>query len=555
MAGGNKRKGKGGRIFWLIVIVGLFLYVREKNSELSAWLSVNSARQETKEPGDELEDTLQKLQQMQEALDEMDSVQESAEEEEPHWALKGKGGGVCNELTGEVVITFFFVDEPDYKWTDEARSNVKKDYANSINSIMEDAVAYGVALNVNTYFKNASVATNMERSEYRASVEEVMKNSALPAVDQFSESVSTSLGAKEAPVIFCYNKPGRCFAAMRYDKGVGGEYAIMYAEGTSVYTFKHELYHVFGAQDLYGSGGVNMEGVNEIAARYWPDSIMLNSSEGAGKTDPLTAYVLGWTAEPSEDVKLFLQETEGLSEEQLEDKSNIVGDYGTEENAHGVYTGSFKNGLRDGSGRMEYTDGAVYDGNWKNGSWNGYGEWLGADGSSHIGTWEEGLAHGQGKHIYADGGCYEGDFVLGKREGRGKYTYPDGAVYEGAWIQNERTGYGKLAYPNSAVYEGDWLEGKQHGHGKMQYADGAVYEGNFHEGYVTGYGHFTYTDGSSYQGDFVSGERHGSGTYYYSNGACYEGQWQNGERHGYGKMTYANGTAREGNWNQGQFAD
>ena len=66
----------------------------------------------------------------------------------------------------------------------------------------------------------------------------------------------------------------------------------------------HELFHQFGAIDLY-----NQEGVEKVALKYFPNSDMLTVSH---VIDDLTAYLVGWTDTLSAKAQKFLKETEGL---------------------------------------------------------------------------------------------------------------------------------------------------------------------------------------------------------------------------------------------------
>lgn len=72
------------------------------------------------------------------------------------------------------------------------------------------------------------------------------------------------------------------------------------------------------------------------------------------------------------------------------------------------YSGGFKDGKKNGQGKLTRDNGNVYEGEFKDGNYNG-----------------------QGKLTYADGGVYEGDFKDGTFNGQGKLTYANGTVYEG----------------------------------------------------------------------------------------------------------------------------
>ena len=68
----------------------------------------------------------------------------------------------------------------------------------------------------------------------------------------------------------------------------------------------HELLHLFGAIDLYD---YDNEGVRAIAEQFFPDSVMMKPTY---VIDELTAYLIGWTKQPSPKVLQFLARTKGL---------------------------------------------------------------------------------------------------------------------------------------------------------------------------------------------------------------------------------------------------
>ena len=110
------------------------------------------------------------------------------------------------------------------------------------------------------------------------------------------------------------------------------------------------------------------------------------------------------------------------------------------------YNGTYKNGLKDGKGKLVWKDGQFYDGQWKDGKRNGFG-----------------------KEIYGDHDSYEGYFKDNIRSGHGKYTWASGAQYVGNFENGDQNGKGTFFYkPTSNIfkYEGDFLNDQNHGNGK-----------------------------------------------------------------------------------------
>jgi hypothetical protein len=77
----------------------------------------------------------------------------------------------------------------------------------------------------------------------------------------------------------------------------------------------HELLHLYGAQDFY-----LIDEVKEAAEIYLPCSVM-GSDEQVVKTDDLTAYIVGWTAELSGSALQFLDATAHLT---MQDKYDAL---------------------------------------------------------------------------------------------------------------------------------------------------------------------------------------------------------------------------------------
>ncbi len=61
------------------------------------------------------------------------------------------------------------------------------------------------------------------------------------------------------------------------------------------------------------------------------------------------------------------------------------------------------------------------------------GTWRSTRGDVYEGEWRDGHKDGKGKLTTADGDVYEGQFKGGKREGEGIERMAGGDVYEGQW--------------------------------------------------------------------------------------------------------------------------
>lgn len=112
----------------------------------------------------------------------------------------------------------------------------------------------------------------------------------------------------------------------------------------------------------------------------------------------------------------------------------------------------------------------TYTGEWKDGKPNGYGElkmiqdvppyWEPGDRLS--GSFVDGLLNGTGKYTGASGGSYNGSFKNGLKNGYGVFIYSDGAKYEGYFKDGEYNGEGTLTF-NGDVWKGTWSNGEFQG--------------------------------------------------------------------------------------------
>ena len=66
-------------------------------------------------------------------------------------------------------------------------------------------------------------------------------------------------------------------------------------------------------------------------------------------------------------------------------------------NENVIWSGSTKNGLADGYGKIVWSDGVVYEGTCCNGEPEGDGSITWNNGDVYKGGWKGGLRHGQGK--------------------------------------------------------------------------------------------------------------------------------------------------------------
>ena len=88
------------------------------------------------------------------------------------------------------------------------------------------------------------------------------------------------------------------------------------------------------------------------------------------------------------------------------------------------YEGYFVNNKFEGNGHMVYSEDPAqkkrdYKGTWKNGMREGYGKMTWKSGARYDGYWFMDMRQGQGKYFWSDGSWYLGEFKINHRHGIG----------------------------------------------------------------------------------------------------------------------------------------
>ena len=419
-----------------------------------------------------------------------------------HVLIGSRDKGISATLTGNVLITVIFVNDPTSTWTAEKMASTKAGDAAMTAEVLAEAAGYGVDLNITVEYRQATVGTT-EDIDRTAWSEQIMASAGLGSVATASAELERSRGVKEAPILFYLNTTDRAYALP--NDGQTTEYAIIWNCGSDTITYRHELYHLFGAADYYFP-----KAVEESALRYYPNSTMLTGENAV--TDNLTAYLIGWKDTLTNDALAFLQETAHLTAEYVE-----------QEHAKEIYTGYVENWERNGYVITGYLD--------------------------------MGVLEGQGKVVEPNGNWKEGLFEYGIFvRGRCKILYENGILYEGEIDQGAYNGQGTIVWAGGDTYTGQWKDGQYHGNGKITYANGGWSEGVFENGTLAnGRCKAIYEDGTRYEGDMVNGAFDGQGTIVWASGDSYTGSFVNGQFHGYGTYIWADGNSVSGTWNNGEF--
>lgn len=390
--------------------------------------------------------------------------------------------GSCRMLRGDITVSVILVGNEDAPWTLPAIGTLHTIVDEALATMETEAAAYNVPLALTPVYYRITAGTDPDEPNW-------LEN-ALSAITDLE------YGALQGkPLLFAMNVDGRSFART----GMDHEHVIFYMERDAG-TVRHELLHLFGAEDFYFH-----DEVEAAAERYFANSVMINS-ESYSVTDPLTAYLVGWVDEPDEVASAFLDEIAHLTNSEVEEARSADQETGTGvfERENGMYYGMLESGCYNGQGLLEWTSGMSYVGDW---AWNNF--------------------EGRGTLTWPDGDYYTGDFNDDKRTGKGTYVWTSGMTYTGDFIDGQRTGTGTLTWPGGDSYTGDFVSGKRTGKGTFTWSNGKSYTGEFLEDAITGTGMMTFANGDIYLGQFENGSLHGMGTMYYADGTVKTGKWEN----------------------------
>ena len=96
---------------------------------------------------------------------------------------------------------------------------------------------------------------------------------------------------------------------------------------------------------------------------------------------------------------------------------------------------------------MLYADSDIekqYKGEWNDDKRHGHGELIYRNGDKYVGYFKEGMKNGKGRIIYSEHPLYEeydGDWIEDKREGHGTLKLKNGGVYQGDFLNDMYNGF------------------------------------------------------------------------------------------------------------------
>ena len=218
-----------------------------------------------------------------------------------HPLLCYRQGGNVHQLRGNILITVYLVTDKKTAWTAAAEADYRSAHNEAIRDMEQEALRRKIPLRIHTIYKQIQVDYTCTVSESDWDWSDKMEAICLP---------DSAPGYDERPVILVVNKKLRSHAYPRekvngIPMSTAREYCVIghnfrYFSGR---TIRHELFHLFGAPDLY-----TPQSVKGPASRLLPGSIMNDGNI----TDALTAYCIGWTDTLSPEALIVLWETRNL---------------------------------------------------------------------------------------------------------------------------------------------------------------------------------------------------------------------------------------------------
>ena len=222
-----------------------------------------------------------------------------------------KGQGDCVEMTGTVMLVVVFVTDTISRWDEASMEASKKGFEDACDSLETAAAGYGAQLDMSITYMESKISKvfDVEHEELMVSAYSAMRKIGLGDAYYDQTILAQQYDVDSAPVLFVLNREGRAFAATMDAETDLLEFAVIY--GPDLSSIRHELCHIFGALDFYFPQ-TTIDAMN----RYFPDSIMYNHYK---VVDDMTAFLIGWTDELSEAALGFLEATNNLTKEEIEE--------------------------------------------------------------------------------------------------------------------------------------------------------------------------------------------------------------------------------------------
>lgn len=226
-----------------------------------------------------------------------------------HFALDLMNRGRLSALIhSSYTAVVFMIGCPEHPWTQEHTDCFLPRYESAIRTLREEALKHGHHIEWNTVFYHVTLAREFG-SAPDAWHKEIFRTLGYNGMEDYFIQKLVREQLLNLPLLFVNNNPSNPQFASAADGRDPDrvEYSMVHYTSTAE-TILHELFHQFGAPDLYYPFTVRT-----ACNKYLPDSIM----NGGATIDPLTAFTLGWTHELPRNAVKFLKDTSSVTAESL----------------------------------------------------------------------------------------------------------------------------------------------------------------------------------------------------------------------------------------------
>lgn len=220
--------------------------------------------------------------------------------------LKTKKQG-WRDVSGAVKILVFPAHYKGHRFTMDY-TDLSGIIQNAVNIILSQARRYNQQLSIDWEFM-----TNSDGSYASLS-------GPADGLNRYAQCKSLFSGYDQVSVVYAVDMAGRSYCSYRGTLGRSEANAVLWFKDSyehSAGTLAHELFHTFGADDLYYEEGVVPQEVEANFKKLLGDSIMLTSSGSSG-LDPINAWLIGWNKKPEPWYAWFIDRREPVDVNRFE---------------------------------------------------------------------------------------------------------------------------------------------------------------------------------------------------------------------------------------------
>jgi hypothetical protein len=207
--------------------------------------------------------------------------------------LRRKNKGDASALVGRTAMLLFFVNDKISQWTPSARQKFSKTHDDAMKTITEKAKDFSVSVTIDTFVEEVTVPLSAEVGFNPTSevsdewIDWIMSKYSKKFFKGYRKHYKETLGYDQVAVAFAFNRDFRACAQQAATSAPEYSFLDAYA---SERTIIHELFHQFGAEDIY-----IFENCMESVRKLNYASVM--AYKGGIHIDSITAYVIGWSNE------------------------------------------------------------------------------------------------------------------------------------------------------------------------------------------------------------------------------------------------------------------